>query len=182
MADEPVVVIGSGPCGAMAAATLVGRGVDVLVLDAGQRAPRGLIVRAAGNTLYRRMGWAEYSTDRQDPATDPGIDWISSLSLGGLSNYWTAAVPRFAPEDFTDGERLDERYRWPVDYDDLVPYYERAEQALVVTAGGPDPRRALRTSPATDTNCRRSGESWPGRRTTTVTASVRCRWPRGVRG
>ena len=137
MADEPVVVVGSGPCGAMAAATLVGRDVDVLVLDAGQHAPRGLIVRAAGNTLYRRMGWAEYSTDRQDPATDPGIDWISSLSLGGLSNYWTAAVPRFAPEDFTDGGRLDERYRWPVGYDDMVPYYERAEQALVVTAGDP---------------------------------------------
>ena len=72
MADDPVVVIGSGPCGAMAAATLAGRGVDVLVLDAGQRAPRGLVVRAAGNTLYRRMGWSQYSTDRQDPATDPG--------------------------------------------------------------------------------------------------------------
>ena len=137
MADEPIVVIGSGPCGAMAAATLVDRGLGALVLDAGQRAPRGLIVKAAGNTLMRRMGWAEYSTDRQDPATDPRIDWISSLSLGGLSNYWTAAVPRFAPEDFTDGARLDDRYRWPVSYDDLTPYYERAERALTVTAGEP---------------------------------------------
>ena len=137
MDDEPIVVIGSGPCGAMAAATLVDRGLEVLLLDAGQRAPRGLIVKAAGNTLIRRMGWAEYSTDRQDPATDPGIDWVSSLSLGGLSNYWTAAVPRFAAQDFTDGARLDERYRWPVGYDDLSPYYERAERALTVTAGDP---------------------------------------------
>ena len=101
MADDPVVVIGSGPCGAMAAATLVERGVEVEMLDAGLRAPRGLIVRAAGNTMYRRMGWSEYSTDRQDASTSPDIDWISSLSLGGLSNYWTAAVPRFAPADLT---------------------------------------------------------------------------------
>lgn len=135
MDDDRVIVIGSGPCGAMAAATLVGRGVNVLMLDAGLRAPRGLIVRAAGNTVMRRMGWAEYSTDRLDPATTDDVDWISSLSLGGLSNYWTAAVPRFAPADFLDGKRLDERYVWPITYDELIPHYERAEQALTVTAG-----------------------------------------------
>ena len=58
------------------------------------------------------------------PGVDPGVDWYSSLSLGGLSNFWTAAVPRFAPDDFIEGARLDERYRWPVTYDDLEPYYE----------------------------------------------------------
>ena len=81
------------------------------------------------------MGWTEYSTDRLDPATADDVDWISSLSLGGLSNYWTAAVPRFAPADFLDGKRLDERYVWPITYDDLVPHYEQAERALTVTAG-----------------------------------------------
>jgi choline dehydrogenase-like flavoprotein len=137
MDDDRVVVIGSGPCGAMAAATLAWRGVRVLLLDAGVRAPKGLVVHAAGNTLARRMGWAEYSTDRLDPASATDVDWISSLSLGGLSNYWTAAVPRFAPADFTDGARLDERFAWPIDYDDLVPYYEQAERALTITAGDP---------------------------------------------
>jgi choline dehydrogenase-like flavoprotein len=83
------------------------------------------------------MGWSEYSTDRQDPSTSPNVDWISSLSLGGLSNYWTAAVPRFAPEDLTDGGRLDERYVWPVRYEELVPYYAIAERVLTVTAGDP---------------------------------------------
>ena len=137
MIDDGVIVIGSGPTGAMATATLVGRGVDVLLLDAGARAPRGLLVKAAGNTLYRRMGWSEYSTDRLDPSNDDMVDWVSSLSLGGLSNYWTAAVPRFAPEDFTDGARLDERYRWPITYEDLVPFYEVAERHLTITADGP---------------------------------------------
>ena len=81
----------------MAAATLVERGVDVLMLDAGLRAPTGFVVRAAGNTIARRYGWSEYSTDRLDPTSARDVDWFSSLSLGGLSNYWTAAVPQVRP-------------------------------------------------------------------------------------
>jgi len=56
------------------------------------------------------------------------------LAPGGLSSYWTGAVPRFAPEDFEEGARLHERYRWPLTYGDLVPYYERAERLLQVSA------------------------------------------------
>lgn len=139
MSDEPVVVIGSGPSGASAATQLVARGIDVVVLDAGDRAPRGLVVRAAGNTVYRRMDQSLYSIDRHAAGPDPDVSWYSSLSLGGLSNYWTSAVPRFAPDDLTEGARLDERYRWPVAYGDLVPWYERAERHLTVTAGSSIP-------------------------------------------
>ena len=133
--DERVVVVGSGPCGAMAAARLVERGVDVLMLDAGTHPPRGVVVKAAGNTVFRWVSQAEMSADRQGPLSSADVEWYSSLSLGGLSNYWTAAVPRFAPTDFTDGARLDERYAWPVTYAELEPFYEYAERALVVTAG-----------------------------------------------
>lgn len=134
-ADDPVVVIGSGPCGAAAAHQLVAKGIDVLMLDAGTTAPSGWIVRAFGNTLYRKYGWEQYSADRHVDDTD-STDWYSSLSLGGLSNYWTAAVPRFAPDDFTDGGRIDKRYVWPVSYDDLETSYAAAEQLLTVTTGG----------------------------------------------
>jgi choline dehydrogenase-like flavoprotein len=44
-------------------------------------------------------------------------------------------VPRFNPEDFYEGERLHERYRWPVDYKDLVPYYEQVERLMSITGG-----------------------------------------------
>lgn len=139
MSAHPVVVVGSGPSGASAAAQLAARDVDVVVLESGPRAPRGLVVRAAGNTLYRRRDWSLYSYDRLAPGSDPDVTWFSSLSLGGLSNYWTSAVPRFAPDDFTDGARLDERFRWPIGYDDLAPWYEIAERYLMVTAGAPIP-------------------------------------------
>ena len=61
--------------------------------------------------------------------------WVSSLSLGGLSNYWTSAIPRYAPEDFNDGARIDERFEWPVTYDELVPYYDLLEPTMGLTAG-----------------------------------------------
>ena len=134
-----MVVVGSGPCGAMAAAQLVERGITVILIDAGTRAARGAIVRAAGNTVFRKMDQSLIVDDRHDVDAKPPVEWYSSLSLGGLSNFWTAAVPRFAPEDFEEGSVLDERYAWPITYDELVPYYERAEDALVVTAGPPFP-------------------------------------------
>jgi choline dehydrogenase-like flavoprotein len=135
MDDDVVVVIGSGPAGAMAAARLVERGVRVTMLDSGARAPKGVIVRAAGNTVFRRQDPRYLEHDRHRPAEGGDVEWTSSRTNGGLSNYWTAAVPRFAPEDFTEGGRLDERYVWPVSYEELADYYRIAEEALVVTAG-----------------------------------------------
>ncbi len=135
--DDTVVVIGSGPAGAMAAARLVANGIRVTMLDSGAAAPKGMVVRAAGNTLYRRQDLHLLERDRNEQIPGQPLDWVSSRTNGGLSNYWTAAVPRFAPEDFTEGALLDERYLWPITYDDLAVYYRMAEQALVVTAGLP---------------------------------------------
>lgn len=135
---DRVVVIGSGPTGATAAARLVERGIPVTMLDAGTHAPRGLVVKAAGRTIFRSASQSELVEDRLDDVSSEHVDWFSSLSLGGLSNYWTAAVPRFAPADFTEGGRLDERYEWPVSYEELMPHYDYAERLLGVTTG-PDP-------------------------------------------
>jgi choline dehydrogenase-like flavoprotein len=137
--SAPVVVVGSGPCGAMAASVLAGRGLDVLVLDAGTGVPRGVVVKAAGTTVFRWVSGSGIRTDRLADTGGNGVEWYSSQTLGGLSNYWTAAVPRYAPADFDDAARVDEHYRWPVTYADLVEHYERAEHLLTVTAGAPIP-------------------------------------------
>jgi choline dehydrogenase-like flavoprotein len=118
----------------MAALTLVRRGIPVTLLESGQMTPRGLLVRAMGGTLYRKWP-AIPSPQRYVASDDPATLWHHDLAPGGMSNYWTGAVPRFAPEDFFEGERLHERYRWPITYEELEPYYERAERLLVVTAG-----------------------------------------------
>jgi choline dehydrogenase-like flavoprotein len=135
--DGRVIVVGSGPCGAIAAYRLVAHGISVTMLDAGRSAPKGVVIRAAGNTMLRVVDRAGLEVDRIDSVSGPDIEWKSSRTLGGLSNYWTGSVPRFAPEDFSEGALLDERYEWPISYDELVPYYEMAEELLVVTAGQP---------------------------------------------
>lgn len=132
-AECEVVVVGSGPSGAMAAEQLVRAGVSVTMLESGLRPPHGVIVRAAGRTVFRWRSMEALSSDRHIATGDPLTEFWSSLSPGGLSNYWTAAVPRFAPEDFTDGARIDERFRWPVSYDELIPFYEAAEAHLSIT-------------------------------------------------
>jgi choline dehydrogenase-like flavoprotein len=129
-----VVVIGSGPSGAMAARELVRNGIPTTMLESGTKPPSGLLVRAAGRNVYRRGDPVEPSAGAFVPTGDPATMWTFNLAPGGLSNQWTGAVPRFAPADFTEGERLHERYRWPLDYADLAPYYAEAERLLDVTA------------------------------------------------
>lgn len=131
--DEPVVVIGSGPSGAMAAHQLVGQGIPVTMLESGSDHPHGLLVRAGGRTLYRKTPQLDAEADCVISG-NPSTLWQRTLHPGGLSNQWTGAVPRFAPLDFSDGERLDVRYRWPLEYKHLEPFYQQAERLLQISA------------------------------------------------
>jgi choline dehydrogenase-like flavoprotein len=137
MEGDSVVVIGSGPSGAMAADELVRQGVSVTMLESGSDDPSGLLVRAAGRNLYRRTPKL-INESRYVASGHPSTSWFRTLQPGGLSNQWTGAVPRFAPRDFSDGQRIHDRYRWPLDYEHLEPFYERAERLLGITASGDD--------------------------------------------
>ncbi len=137
MSDErQVVVIGSGPAGAAAARELVESGIAVTMLETGTDFQRGLLVRLGGENFFRRTPALQEEAGHS-VSGDPRTLCLVKFAPGGLSNNWTGAVPRFAPEDFTEGARLHERYEWPISYADLVPYYEKVERALAITA---DPR------------------------------------------
>ncbi len=142
--DQQVVVIGSGPSGAMAAHALIHRGVPVLMLESGSHFPRGLLVRISGRNVYRVVSGMKGGKLNVEPGNgiengnlhtvtgDPRTVWWSCFMPGGFSNQWTGAVPRFAPRDFCEGERIDERYCWPVNYEDLAPYYQRVEPLMCI--------------------------------------------------
>jgi choline dehydrogenase-like flavoprotein len=99
--------------------------------------PHGLLVRAMGKNILRVRPNAE-ELNRHLASDDPEARWYQALMPGGMSNHWAGAVPRFAPEDFTEGERLHERYRWPVTYADLVPYYARIERLMHIVGSRRD--------------------------------------------
>ena len=137
MPDERVIVIGSGPCGAIAALQLTRRGVPVTLLESGRRRPGGLLIRMAGNTILRRMPAGTIDGhDGYDATLDPDTEWWRDLTPGGLSNHWTAAVPRFAATDFGHGVDVDPVHRWPVTYDELAPFYDSVEEVIGVTGLG----------------------------------------------
>ncbi len=137
MADErQVVVIGSGPAGAAAARELIENGIAVTMLESGTEIPKGMLLRLGGQNLFR-LSPPVPEEGNHSISGDPRTLCFARLAPGGLSNHWTGGVPRFAPEDFTEGERLHERYRWPITYPELAPSYEKVERYLQISA---DPR------------------------------------------
>jgi choline dehydrogenase-like flavoprotein len=113
------------------------------MLESGLHPPGGLLVRVGGRNVLRRRGDSQF-VRRHVAADDSLVHWYHELVPGGLSNFWTGAVPRFAAEDFFEGARLHDRFRWPLSYEELKPYYRRVERILGVSGGG----EAFRALPA----------------------------------
>jgi len=54
--------------------------------------------------------------------------------LGGTTMHWEAKTPRMLPEDFDLRTRYGVGRDWPLSYDDLMPYYAKAEREIGVSA------------------------------------------------
>ncbi len=155
--DHHVVVVGSGPPGAVAALFLARAGLPVLLLEAGlKQESRGLTFRVRGLTLAKRRGPLR-QREGVSRTGDPDAMLFEELAPGGLSNHWSCAVPRFAPEDFADAVRAGEEQTWPVSYDDLAPWYSRVEPLLHVA--GPSVGTEQLTAGALR-YARQLGEDW----------------------
>jgi choline dehydrogenase-like flavoprotein len=141
-----VVVVGSGIGGATTALALARRGVDVLVLERGERLPRepqnASPVEVFGRRRYKP---AERWLDGAGREFAPGVHYV----VGGSSKVYGASLPRFREADF---EPLEHREGtspgWPFGYADLEPYYAQAEALyLVHGATGQDPTEPWRSGP-----------------------------------
>ena len=173
--DADVVVIGSGPTGAMAAAP--GRSAAP-TSRCWTPAPRAGWARRAGRRqhVFRReagpTAQPTVSARGSDPGRRVGVEPVARRPVQLLDRGRAPLRSR----DFTEGARLDERYGWPVTYDELDPHYEHAE-ALRVTAGGPI-RASRRTSRRHATACRADWREIVDDGDRPGTASACCRWPR----
>src|SRR6266545_1457460 len=141
-----VVIIGSGMGGGTTAHALARRGVDVLVLERGERLPRepeNWSPRAV--FLDRRYKPAERWLDRAGRAFAPGVHYV----VGGSTKVYGASLPRLRERDFAAVEHMEGTSpAWPFSYADLEPYYGEAERMYRVHGTtGEDPTEPWRSTP-----------------------------------
>lgn len=56
-------------------------------------------------------------------------------ALGGTTLHWLGTCLRMLPNDFQLQTRYGQGVDWPISYDELRPYYERAERDIIGVAG-----------------------------------------------
>jgi choline dehydrogenase-like flavoprotein len=122
-----VIVIGSGAGGATVANELAMTGKTVLILERGEHLPRD---RVNWDSKYvfvdRRYRTDERWLDKHDHTFRPNTHyWV-----GGNTTFYGAALFRFRPGDFEETRHHGGGVSpaWPISYDDLAPYYLKAEK------------------------------------------------------
>ena len=144
-------IVGAGAAGGIMALELARRGVGVLVLESGPRHDfkrRGEYIR---RYLRRENPW-QTPLPGLDRHTIGGtapylLDGKRARGVGGSTLHWEGYTFRLHADDF----RLRSLYGiaddWPIAYQDLEPYYGRAEEALGVAGVADDPWASPRSTP-----------------------------------
>lgn len=125
-----VVVVGSGAGGGTLARALAGSDVSVLVVERG-----GWLPQEKQNwdptEVWRKQRYRESETwfNRRGEDFQPFMHYL----VGGNTKFWGAVLYRLREEDFTEVAHVDGvSPAWPIDYQAMAPYYDRAEEIYQV--------------------------------------------------
>jgi choline dehydrogenase-like flavoprotein len=156
-----VVIIGSGVAGAILANELGRSGKSVLVLEAGTTNGTTLdgyqeyLTRFYSTAYKDNQSPYPFNSDVPMPrSTDarkitPGIPETSGYLVqngpfgtdttytrvyGGTTMHWEAKTPRMLPADFLMRDTHDVGRNWPIKYESMHEYYEKAEWELGVSS------------------------------------------------
>ncbi len=131
-----VCIVGSGPGGGIASYVLTKAGLKVALVEAGRRFRPGIDYGAHVDpyvTLEKRLAGGfrspipsisgDYSETDHFTAVGDNPRHGQLRALGGRSLCWAGHSLRFGPLDYK---------RWPISYDEVAPYYSRAERFMQV--------------------------------------------------
>jgi choline dehydrogenase-like flavoprotein len=141
-----VIIIGTGAGGGTLAFHLAPSGKRILVLERG-----GYVPREKQNWDSRAVNVeAKYNTkevwyDSEGKPLHPHTNY----NVGGNTKFYGAALFRFRKEDFGEIRHYDGvSPAWPISYDELEPYYAKAEGLYHVHGNrGEDPTEAWSSTP-----------------------------------
>ena len=121
-----ILIIGSGAGGGTMAHALADTPARILLVERGEFVPQ-----EAENwdpeAVWKKL---RYQT-REEWLDDRGQSFrpYTHYNVGGNTKFWGAVLYRLRREDFQAVEHLDGiSPAWPIDYDTLAPYYDRAER------------------------------------------------------
>ena len=143
MNSYDIVIIGSGAGGGTMARALAASGARILVIERGGAVPQeqeNWSPEAVWKQLRYRANdrWLDADGNEFVPYTHYGV--------GGNTKFWGSVLYRLRREDFDAVEHPDGvSPAWPLDYDTLAPFYDRAEELYHVHgAVGDDPTEPAR--------------------------------------
>src|SRR5712671_1639306 len=148
-----VIVVGSGAAGGQSAYALCMDGAKVLMLEAGRKydptvetpmfqTPDAAPLAGAG-TPEKPFGFYDATVDggwevpgepyARASETDAGrFEWWRARMLGGRTNHWGRISLRNGPYDFKPRSRDGLGFDWPINYEDVEPYYTKVEMLIGV--------------------------------------------------
>jgi choline dehydrogenase-like flavoprotein len=145
MANErfDIIIIGTGAGGGTIAHALASSGARLLILERGEAVPQEP-ENWDPDAVWRRLRYRVPETwlDRQGREFRP----YTHYCIGGNTKFWGSVLYRLRREDFEARELPDGLSPgWPIGYDTLAPYYDRAERLYQVRGQhGVDPTESPR--------------------------------------
>jgi choline dehydrogenase-like flavoprotein len=130
-----VVVIGTGAGGGNVIRELCLGGVRVVALEAGPRLDADKDFEEDEIAMFNKLTWLD-PVGAAGPDVSGSVAWICK-TVGGTTTHWAGCALRMQPHEFKakttygDIEGAD-LVDWPIDYETLLPYYEKAERLLGV--------------------------------------------------
>jgi len=138
-----IIIIGTGAGGGTIAQALSATDARILIVE------RGDFVPQEDENWNPEAVWKNLRYQTTERWLDPrGREFrpYTHYCVGGNTKFWGSVLYRLRREDFQAVEHLDGvSPAWPIDYDALAPYYDRAELLYHVRGeAGVDPTEAPR--------------------------------------
>ena len=154
--EVDVVVVGTGAGGAPLLATLAGRGLRVVALEAGPNFDPG--EHTPDELEGTDINWMSERISGGETPTAFGAN-NSGRGVGGSTLHWGAFTPRPDPRDIRLRSSSGQGVDWPIDHDELVSYIQRVEGYLGVSGPADYPWDPSRTYPLPPTRRNASSDA-----------------------